>query len=134
MVNFNSRIEENNYINNLKSNALCLKLLEKGVNLEQIYFNEFANKSSIIPGEYYKSSKNKEKKRHHHSNFSNKDNNHFNSTFYKKINSNIEKNKYNEYMKKGENDTTYLIKEKENQLYFRNPYQKIKIKNLNAIE
>ena len=134
LVNFNSRIEENNYINNLKTNALCLKLLEKGVNLEQIYFNEFANKSSIIPGEYYKSSKNKEKKRHHHSNFSNKDNNHFNSTFYKKINSNIEKNKYNEYMKKGENDTTYLIKEKENQLYFRNPYQKIKIKNLNAIE
>ena len=129
LVNFNSKNEEDNYINNLKNNALCVKLLEKGIKLD--YLNEYINKSSNFHGEYFYSSKNFQKENHINSKHFGKDKNYFNVSFIKKVNSNLEENKYHEYLQKGENDGIFIIND--NGYIYRNPQNKMKIKNLSAI-
>ena len=123
-VNFNSKCEEDNYINNLKNNALCLKLLEKGIKLD-------LSKSTINPGEYFLSSKNMQKKKLKNNH---KDKNFFNMSFNKKRESNYDGDKYHEYINKGDNDILFAINNPDNGLIFRNPNSKLKIKNLSAIE
>ena len=123
-VNFNSKCEEDNYINNLKNNALCLKLLEKGIKLD-------LSKSTINPGEYFLSSKNMKKKKLKNNH---KDKNFFNMSFNKKRESNYDGDKYHEYINKGDNDILFAINNPDNGLIFRNPNSKLKIKNLSAIE
>ena len=123
-VNFNSKCEEDNYINNLKNNALCLKLLEKGIKLD-------LSKSTINPGEYFLSSKNMQKKKLKNNH---KDKNFFNMSFNKKRESNYDGDKYHEYINKGDNDILFAINNPNNGLIFRNPNSKLKIKNLSAIE
>ena len=123
-VNFNSKCEEDNYINNLKNNALCLKLLEKGIKLD-------LSKSTINPGEYFLSSKNMQKKKMKNNH---KDKNFFNMSFNKKRESNYDGDKYHEYINKGDNDILFAINNPDNGLIFRNPNSKLKIKNLSAIE
>ena len=123
-VNFNSKCEEDNYINNLKNNALCLKLLEKGIKID-------LSKSTINPGEYFLSSKNMQKKKLKNNH---KDKNFFNMSFNKKRESNYDGDKYHEYINKGDNDILFAINNPDNGLIFRNPNSKLKIKNLSAIE
>ena len=123
-VNFNSKCEEDNYINNLKNNALCLKLLEKGIKID-------LSKSTINPGEYFLSSKNMKKKKLKNNH---KDKNFFNMSFNKKRESNYDGDKYHEYINKGDNDILFAINNPDNGLIFRNPNSKLKIKNLSAIE
>ena len=123
-VNFNSKCEEDNYINNLKNNALCLKLLEKGIKID-------LSKSTINPGEYFLSSKNMQKKKMKNNH---KDKNYFNMSFNKKRESNYDGDKYHEYINKGDNDILFAINNPDNGLIFRNPNSKLKIKNLSAIE
>ena len=123
-VNFNSKCEEDNYINNLKNNALCLKLLEKGIKID-------LSKSTINPGEYFLSSKNMQKKKLKNNH---KDKNFFNMSFNKKRESNNDVDKYHEYINKGDNDILFAINNPDNGLIFRNPNSKLKIKNLSAIE
>jgi hypothetical protein len=123
-VNFNSKCEEDNYINNLKNNALCLKLLEKGIKID-------LSKSTINPGEYFLSSKNMQKKKLKNNH---KDKNYFNMSFNKKRESNYDGDKYHEYINKGDNDILFAINNPDNGLIFRNPNSKLKIKNLSAIE
>ena len=123
-VNFNSKCEEDNYINNLKNNALCLKLLENGIKLD-------LSKSTINPGEYFLSSKNMQKKKLKNNH---KDKNFFNMSFNKKRESNYDGDKYHEYINKGDNDILFAINNPDNGLIFRNPNSKLKIKNLSAIE
>ena len=123
-VNFNSKCEEDNYINNLKNNALCLKLLEKGIKID-------LSKSTINPGEYFLSSKNMQKKKLKNNH---KDKNFFNMSFNKKRESNYDGDKYHEYINKGDNDILFAINNPNNGLIFRNPNSKLKIKNLSAIE
>ena len=123
-VNFNSKCEEDNYINNLKNNALCLKLLEKGIKID-------LSKSTINPGEYFLSSKNMQKKKLKNNH---KDKNFFNMSFNKKRESNYDADKYHEYINKGDNDILFAINNPDNGLIFRNPNSKLKIKNLSAIE
>ena len=123
-VNFNSKCEEDNYINNLKNNALCLKLLEKGIKID-------LSKSTINPGEYFLSSKNMQKKKMKNNH---KDKNFFNMSFNKKRESNYDGDKYHEYINKGDNDILFAINNPDNGLIFRNPNSKLKIKNLSAIE
>ena len=123
-VNFNSKCEEDNYINNLKNNALCLKLLEKGIKID-------LSKSTINPGEYFLSSKNMKKKKMKNNH---KDKNFFNMSFNKKRESNYDGDKYHEYINKGDNDILFAINNPDNGLIFRNPNSKLKIKNLSAIE
>ena len=123
-VNFNSKCEEDNYINNLKNNALCLKLLEKGIKLD-------LSKSTINPGEYFLSSKNMQKKKLKNNH---KDKNFFNMSFNKKRESNYDGDKYHEYINKGDNDILFAINNPDNGLIFRNHNSKLKIKNLSAIE
>ena len=123
-VNFNSKCEEDNYINNLKNNALCLKLLENGIKLD-------LSKSTINPGEYFLSSKNMKKKKLKNNH---KDKNFFNMSFNKKRESNYDGDKYHEYINKGDNDILFAINNPDNGLIFRNPNSKLKIKNLSAIE
>ena len=123
-VNFNSKCEEDNYINNLKNNALCLKLLEKGIKID-------LSKSTINPGEYFLSSKNMQKKKLKNNH---KDKNFFNMSFNKKRESNYDGDKYHEYINKGDNDILFAINNPDNGLILRNPNSKLKIKNLSAIE
>ena len=123
-VNFNSKCEEDNYINNLKNNALCLKLLEKGIKID-------LSKSTINPVEYFLSSKNMQKKKLKNNH---KDKNFFNMSFNKKRESNYDGDKYHEYINKGDNDILFAINNPDNGLIFRNPNSKLKIKNLSAIE
>ena len=132
-VNFNSKCEEDNYINNLKSNALCLKLLEKGVKLDKIY-NEVINRNASNPSDYFFNSKIKEKIRNARQ--FNKEKNYFNKSFNNKkgnINYNIEKDKYSENQK-GESDTAFVIKNYEQDFIHKKTQNKLKIKNLIAIE
>ena len=133
LVNFNSIDEENAYINNLKSNALCLKLLEKGIKIDKKYFNDYINKSAINPGDYFFNSKNLVKERSHNSRNVKNIKNVFNKG--KVRNSNFENNKFQEYQPKGENYTGFLLKNNnnENSFKYRNQNNKIKIKNLSAI-
>ena len=132
-VNFNSKFEEDNYINNLKNNALCLKLLEKGVKLEKIY-NDVLNRNASNPSDYFFNSKIKEKI--HNARQFNKEKNYFNKSYNNKkgsINYNLEK--YSEYGQKGENDTNFVIKNYENDILRKKSSQpKLKIKSLIAIE
>ena len=133
-VNFNSKNEEDNYINNLKNNALCVKLLEKGIKLDQVYLNDYINKSSNFSGDYFYSSKSIPKEKYNNSKQFAKEKNYFNMSFNKKVNTNFEENKYHEYLQKGENDNAFVIKENQDRFIYRNPQNKIKIKNLSAIE
>ena len=134
LVNFNSKNEEDIYINNLKNNALCVKLLEKGIKLDQVYLNDYINKSSNFSGDYFYNSKGIPKEKYNSSKQFSKEKNYFNMSFNKKVNTNIEENKYHEYLQKGENDTAFIIKENQNGFIYRNPQNKIRIKNLSAIE
>ena len=132
-VNFNSKFEEDNYINNLKNNALCLKLLENGVKLDKIY-NDVLNRNASNPSDYFFNSKIKEKI--HNARQFNKEKNYFNKSFNNKkgsINYNLEK--YSEYGQKGENDTAFILKNYENDMLRKKSSQtKLKIKSLIAIE
>ena len=134
LVNFNSKNEEDIYINNLKNNALCVKLLEKGIKLDQVYLNDYINKSSNFSGDYFYNSKGIPKEKYNSSKQFSKEKNYFNMSFNKKVNTNLEENKYHEYLQKGENDTAFIIKENQNGFIYRNPQNKIRIKNLSAIE
>ena len=120
LVNFNSKEEEKQYINNLKNNALCLKLLEKGIKFD---VNELLDQSAINKKqkEYYpdfkKEKKEKEKiKEKKLINFGKK----------KKG-----REKFNENAKIAENDNNFFSNEQK--LFNRNSHNKIKIKNLSAI-
>ena len=132
-VNFNSKFEEDNYINNLKNNALCLKLLENGVKIDKIY-NDVLKRNASNPSDYFFNSKIKEKI--HNARQFNKEKNYFNKSFNIKkgsINYNFEK--YSEYGQKGENDTAFVLKNYENDILHKKSSQpKLKIKNLIAIE
>ena len=131
-VNFNSKCEEDNYINNLKNNALCLKLLENGVKLDKIY-SDVLNRNASNPSDYFFNSKIKEKI--HNARQFNKEKNYFNKSFNNKkgsINYNLEK--YSEYGQKGENDTAFVIKNYENDMIRKKSQTKLKIKSLIAIE
>ena len=133
-VNFNSKGEEDNYINNLRNNALCLKLLEKGIKIDDNYINEYINKGPNFPGDYFYNSKTIQKEKYNSLKQFGKEKNFFNMSFTKKGNNKLEENKFHEYVQKGENDTAFLIKNQQNEFFFRNPQNKIKIKNLSAIE
>jgi len=134
-VNFNSKDEEDVYINNLKSNALCLKLLEKGIKIDKIYYNDYINKSAINPGDYFYSSKNFIKEKFPNSRKIGNIKNLFNKGFNKKRNSKFENDKMNEYIQKGENDSAFLFKNNNDiSFMYRSQNNKIKIKNLSAIE
>ena len=133
-VNFNSKDEEDVYINNLKSNALCLKLLEKGIKIDKIYYNDYINKSAINPGDYFYSSKNFVKEKIPNSRKIGNMNNLFNKSFNKRRNSKFENDKFNEYIQKGENDSAFLLKNNNDSFMYRSQNNKIKIKNLSAIE
>ena len=116
-VNFNSKEEEKQYINNLKSNALCLKLIEKGITFD---IKELLNKSSIskLKKDYYPEYK-KEKEKTKEKKMIN---------FGKKKK---EKEKLYENAKIAENDNNFFAHEQK--LFNRNSHNKIKIKNLSAI-
>ena len=133
-VNFNSKCEEDNYINNLKNNALCLKLLEKGVKLDKIY-NDVINRSTNNPSEYFLNSKNNLKEKIQNARRFDKEKNFFNKSFNnKKGSGNYNFEKYSDYGQKRENETASLFKNFENDLIRKKSHNKIKIKNLVAIE
>ena len=132
-VNFNSKDEEEIYIDNLKNNALCVKLLEKGIKLNRNNLNEYINKSANFPGDYFYNSKSLPKERYNYKQYG-KEKNFFNMSFNKKVNNNLEENKFREYLQKGENDNAFNLKKNEDRYLFRNTHTKIKIKNLSAIE
>ena len=133
-VNFNSKCEEDNYINNLKNNALCLKLLEKGVKLDKIY-NDVINRSTNNPSDYFLNSKNTLKEKIQNARRLDKEKNFFNKSFNNKkgsVNYNLEK--YSDYGQIGENDMGFVFKNFENEFIYKKTHNKIKIKNLVAIE
>lgn len=133
-VNFNSKCEEDNYINNLKNNALCLKLLEKGVKLDKIY-NDVINRSTNNPSEYFLNSKNNLKEKIQNARRFDKEKNFFNKSFNnKKGSGNYNFEKYSDYGQKRENETASLFQNFENDLIRKKSHNKIKIKNLVAIE
>ena len=58
----------------------------------------------------------------------------FNKSFNKRRNSKFENDKFNEYIQKGENDSAFLLKNNNDSFMYRSQNNKIKIKNLSAIE
>ena len=134
-VNFKNKNEEN-YINDLKNNNNnnIFKYQEKVFKITPNYSTKFTNKNAKNPKDFLCISKNIQKDRFYSSKQSSKEKNYFNKSFNKKANNNLEENKYNEFIKKGENDIALAIKEKKKEILFRNSKNKIKIKNLTAIE
>ena len=134
-VNFKNKNEEN-YIKDLKNNNNnnIFKYQEKVFKITPNYSTKFTNKNSKNPKDFLCISKNIQKDRFYSSKQSSKEKNYFNKSFNKKANNNLEENKYNEFIKKGENDIALAIKEKKKEILFRNSKNKIKIKNLTAIE
>ena len=134
-VNFKNKNEEN-YINDLKNNNNnnIFKYQEKVFKITPNYSTKFTNKNAKNPKDFLCISKNIQKDRFYSSKQTSKEKNYFNKSFNKKANNNLEENKYNEFIKKGENDIALAIKEKKKEILFRNSKNKIKIKNLTAIE
>ena len=123
LVIFNSKDEEKKYISKLKSNALCLKLLEKGVKFD---VNDFLNRSTMskFTKDYYPEFKKEKEEKEEKEKIKEKK---YISLGKKKK----EKEKLFENAKISEKDSSFFLNEQK--LFNDNSKNKIKVKNLSAI-